>query len=84
MKVHRNDMKANVEIKVERALGTKCPRCWNYHTIQGNPLGVCDRCVRAINEMLPDLVADGRWTEADAEEWRLAVFGMVSRWKGST
>jgi hypothetical protein len=74
----------SVVVKVERADGQKCPRCWNYHTVIGNPLEVCDRCVLAINEMLPQLVSEGRWTEADAEEWRGLVRAMVNRWKAKT
>lgn len=70
-----------VDIKVERAPGQKCPRCWNYHTIQGNPLEVCDRCVLTVTSMLPELVADGRWTQADADEWRALVKASVERWK---
>ena len=73
-----------VTVKVERAPGTKCPRCWNYHTIQGNPMDVCDRCVVVVTQMLPELVADGRWTEEDAEEWRGMVRASVDRWKAKT
>lgn len=75
---------ALVDVKVERAPGAKCPRCWNYHTIQGNPMDVCDRCVVTVTEMLPELVADGRWTEADAQEWRDLVQATVNRWKAKT
>jgi len=69
------------KIEVLRADGVKCPRCWNYHTVQGNPMGVCDRCVAAVTESLPYLVADGRWTQADADEWRAMVAAMIGRWK---
>ncbi len=68
-------------ILVERADGAKCPRCWNYHTVQGNPLGVCDRCVAAVTEALPYLVAEGRWTQEDADEWRALVRATIERWK---
>jgi hypothetical protein len=73
-----------VEVKVERALGVKCPRCWNYHTIQFNPMDCCDRCVRAVTEMLPYLVENNLWTEADCEEWRELVRQSVNRWKAKT
>ena len=73
----------NMDVKVEvaHAPGVKCPRCWNWHTIQGNPLDVCDRCVVIVTRMLPELVADGRWTQADAIEWRALVKEATSRWK---
>ena len=71
----------SVEVKVERAPGIKCPRCWNYHTVQGNPMDVCDRCVVAVTSMLEWLVAEGRWTQADADEWRALVKASVDRWK---
>jgi hypothetical protein len=79
-----DDSKIEIEIKVERAPGVKCPRCWNYHTIQGNPMDVCDRCVLVVTQSLPSLVADGRWTEADAQEWRDMVQASVNRWKAKT
>jgi hypothetical protein len=71
----------DVTVEVSRASGTKCPRCWNYHTVQGNPMGCCDRCVLAVTAMLPELVGSGRWTEADAEEWRVLLRSMVAKWK---
>ena len=70
-----------VEAEVARAEGIKCPRCRNYHTVRGNPKDCCDRCVMIVNEMLPDLVADKRWSEADAEEWRGLVRAAVARYK---
>ena len=71
----------NVKIEVERASGVKCPRCWNYHTIQGNPQDVCDRCVVVVTGMLDGLVADGRWAQADADEWRASVRASAARWR---
>lgn len=56
-----------VTVEVKHADGIKCPRCWNYHTIQGNPLDVCDRCVVTVTDALDWLVAEGRWTQADAD-----------------
>jgi hypothetical protein len=71
----------DVKVSVARADGVKCPRCWNYHTVQGNPMEVCDRCVAAVTEMLPGLVAEGKWTQADADEWQAMVKAMVDRWR---
>ncbi len=38
------------EIKVERAKGKKCARCWNYSEEVGNfdPPDVCERCIRVL------------------------------------
>lgn len=79
-----DDLVKSLEIIVERAPGQKCPRCWNYHTVIGNPMEVCDRCVVAITSSLDWLVAEGRWTQADADEWRGLVREMVNRWKAKT
>ncbi|HXX19799.1 MAG TPA: isoleucine--tRNA ligase [Candidatus Acidoferrum sp.] len=41
-------------IKVERALGSKCERCWNYSTHVGESADfptVCERCVAALAEI---------------------------------
>lgn len=70
-----------LEIKVEKADGAKCPRCWNYHTVQGNPQGICDRCVLAILEGLPYWVETGVFTQEQADEFRAEVKAMVNRWK---
>jgi hypothetical protein len=71
-------------IAVERAPGVKCPRCWNYHTIQGNPMEVCDRCIVIVTGMVPDLIKSGAWTQADGDEWRALVQTSVNRWKATT
>lgn len=73
-----------LEIKVERADGQKCPRCWNYHTVQGNPQELCDRCVSAILEGLPYWVETGVFTQAQADEFRAEVRAMVNRWKATS
>src|SRR6266849_4570333 len=52
-----------LEITVEKADGAKCPRCWKYHTVQGNPQGICDGCVIAILEGLPYWVETGVFTQ---------------------
>jgi isoleucyl-tRNA synthetase len=41
-------------IRVERALGSKCERCWNYSTHVGrypDDPRICERCVAALNEI---------------------------------
>ena len=43
-----------LHIKVERALGAKCNRCWNYSTRVGENADwptVCERCVAALTEI---------------------------------
>jgi isoleucyl-tRNA synthetase len=40
-------------IKIERALGAKCERCWNYSVRVGESAvhpTFCERCVAAIEE----------------------------------
>jgi Zinc finger found in FPG and IleRS len=70
-----------LEIKVEKADGQKCPRCWNYHTVRGNPQELCDRCISAILEGLPYWVENGTFTQEQADEFRAEVKTMVNRWK---
>jgi isoleucyl-tRNA synthetase len=41
-------------VRVERAQGAKCERCWNYSTHVGENADyptVCERCVKALNEI---------------------------------
>jgi isoleucyl-tRNA synthetase len=41
-------------IRAERALGSKCERCWNYSTHVGESADYptfCERCVAALNEI---------------------------------
>src|SRR5579875_571100 len=43
-----------LKIRVERASGTKCERCWNYSEHVGKDEvypGVCERCVAALREI---------------------------------
>jgi isoleucyl-tRNA synthetase len=43
-----------LQIRVERAQGKKCERCWNYSTQVGESLDhptLCERCVAALNEI---------------------------------
>src|SRR5271166_6812167 len=69
------------EIKRMGDAAIKCPRCWNIHSVHGNPLDCCDRCMLTVTSMLPELVADGRWTQESADEWRGLVQAMRDRWK---
>jgi isoleucyl-tRNA synthetase len=42
------------EIRITRAEGAKCERCWNYSTHVGENADyptVCERCVKALNEI---------------------------------
>ena len=46
-----------LQIRVERAQGKKCERCWNYSTHVGESADyptVCERCVAALNEIERD------------------------------
>ena len=72
------------EAAVASVPGTKCPRCRNWHSIQGNPMDCCDRCVFTVTSMLSWLVSEGRWTAADADEWRELCKQSVNRWKAKT
>jgi hypothetical protein len=38
-----------LEAEVARSGAHKCTRCRNYHTVQGNPMDCCDRCVFTVN-----------------------------------
>jgi isoleucyl-tRNA synthetase len=43
-----------VTVKVQRAAGEKCERCWNYSTQVGKSERyptVCERCVAALAEI---------------------------------
>lgn len=40
-------------IRVEKAEGSKCPRCWNYDINIGTPghhPELCDRCAKVLRE----------------------------------
>jgi isoleucyl-tRNA synthetase len=47
-----------LQIRVERALGKKCERCWNYSTHVGENTeyhpAICERCVAALQEIERD------------------------------
>jgi len=70
-----------IEIEVQKAPGEKCPRCWHYHTVQGNPQGLCDKCVRAILEGLPYWVETGVFTQEQADDFRAECRKMTERWR---
>jgi isoleucyl-tRNA synthetase len=36
-----------IGVKVKKAAGAPCPRCWNYTTAH-NEDGLCDRCAKII------------------------------------
>jgi isoleucyl-tRNA synthetase len=49
-------------VRVERAQGAKCERCWNYSTHVGENADfptVCERCVKALDEIERELGASG-------------------------
>lgn len=73
-----------LEAEVARSGAIKCTRCRNYHTVQGNPMDCCDRCVITVNSMLPDLLASGTWTRESVDEWKALVKASVNRWKAKT
>ena len=59
-KLHGGTPAANVpglQIRVERAHGSKCERCWNYSTHVGESADYpkwCERCLAAIAEIERD------------------------------
>jgi isoleucyl-tRNA synthetase len=54
--VRRSDVAAagqTIAVRVERAPGAKCPRCWNYRESVGASAthpALCDRCVAVLQE----------------------------------
>ena len=45
---------STVAVKIDRAEGVKCERCWNYSTRVGESARyptVCERCVDALAEI---------------------------------
>jgi isoleucyl-tRNA synthetase len=48
------DAAGDVRVRVERAAGQKCERCWNYSTFVGEFTrypAACERCVEALAEI---------------------------------
>jgi isoleucyl-tRNA synthetase len=55
VEVHEGDAgNADILVRIEKADGTKCERCWNYSFRVGEfekyPT-VCERCIVALNEL---------------------------------
>ncbi|MGH9947638.1 MAG: zinc finger domain-containing protein, partial [Pyrinomonadaceae bacterium] len=52
VEVHEGN--ADIPVRIEKADGEKCERCWNYSTRVGEfekyPT-VCERCIEALNEI---------------------------------
>jgi hypothetical protein len=66
----------NLEIKVERAEGHKCPRCWKYHGIPTNYQGICDLCARAILESTADDYIENRRPDQTEDDFRAGFVAM--------
>ncbi len=57
----RSELVKGLTIKVERADGKKCERCWNYSTHVGDNARyptVCERCSEALAEIESDASAN--------------------------
>jgi isoleucyl-tRNA synthetase len=53
----RNHTSEGVAVEIERALGTKCERCWKYTEDVGSATGfptICGACAAAVQEGFPD------------------------------
>jgi len=70
-----------VIVSITRADGSKCPRCWNYHTVQGNYRDLCDRCSLACVEGARDWVVRGQLSAAEASELVAGIKASVARWR---
>lgn len=70
-------------ITVERANGIRCPRCWNYHTIQKNFMDMCDRCLLACKEGAADWVANGQLTQEEASTLLEGIEASAKQWEVS-
>jgi len=58
----KSDVLPGLSVTVFRADGTKCERCWNYSTHVGENADyptVCERCVKALDEIEGQLGASG-------------------------
>ena len=50
----QSELLPGLAIKIEKADGTKCERCWNYSTRVGENKRyptICERCVEALAEI---------------------------------
>jgi len=60
---HKSESLAGLTVAVQRADGAKCERCWNYSTHVGENADyptVCERCVKALNEIAESGGAGGQ------------------------
>jgi isoleucyl-tRNA synthetase len=58
----KSELLPGLSVAVHRADGAKCERCWNYSTHVGDNADyptVCERCVKALNEIEETLAASG-------------------------
>jgi isoleucyl-tRNA synthetase len=58
----KSELLPGLSVAVQRADGTKCERCWNYSTHVGENADyptVCERCVKALDEIGQQLGASG-------------------------
>lgn len=74
-------MSEAISVTIDQASGVKCPRCWNYHPVRKNFMDMCDRCMKNVLEGLPDWVANGQLTEAEAGELKAGILASVNQWK---
>jgi len=72
------------EILIERAEGTKCPRCWNYHKVRKNFMDMCDRCQLACLEGAADWVANGQLTQEEADQLVAGIKESAEQWRSQT
>jgi isoleucyl-tRNA synthetase len=50
----KSELLPGLQVKIERADGKKCERCWNYSTHVGENARyptVCERCTKALAEI---------------------------------
>src|ERR1700681_3554914 len=58
----KSELLPGLSVAVQRADGTKCERCWNYSTHVGENADyptVCERCVKALDEIEHERGASG-------------------------
>ena len=58
----KSELLPGLSVEVRRADGTKCARCWNYSTHVGESSDyptVCERCLKALNEIEEMQAASG-------------------------
>jgi len=70
-----------VELTISHADGHKCPRCWQWHTVQGNYLDLCDKCQLACLEGVGDWVERVQLTIAEGERLVAGIRASARRWR---